>query len=130
MKPVFTAALCAAALWTSGCATIIRGSNDTVQISSSPTGADVKLSNGMTGRTPVAFKLPRSIPVVVEFKRVGYEDTSVSIVPKFSGAGGVGMAGNVVAGGIIGIAVDSVSGAMYDLYPNPLHVTLVRNTVE
>lgn len=35
------------------------------------------------------------------------------------------MAGNVLVGGLIGIAVDSVSGAYNSLYPNPVSVHLV-----
>jgi hypothetical protein len=32
--------------------------------------------------------------------------------------------GNAVVGGIVGIAVDATDGAMDDLVPNPLKVTL------
>jgi hypothetical protein len=34
------------------------------------------------------------------------------------------MAGNILIGGIIGGAIDATSGAMNDLKPNPLIVTL------
>jgi hypothetical protein len=43
-----------------------------------------------------------------------------------SGAGGAGLAGNLLVGGPIGGAVDLTSGAMNDLTPNPLQVTLER----
>ena len=39
-------------------------------------------------------------------------------------AGGAGMAGNLVLGGVVGMVVDGTSGAMNDLTPNPLHVDL------
>jgi hypothetical protein len=109
---------------TTGCATITRGSSDTLNINSSPAGANVTLSNGMMGRTPVSFKLDRNKPITVEISKAGYETVSANITPQISGAGGVGMAGNVLFGGIIGGAVDIASGAMYDLQPNPLHVVL------
>lgn len=41
-----------------------------------------------------------------------------------AGAGGAGMAGNVILGGLIGAAVDANSGATQDLVPNPLTVHL------
>jgi hypothetical protein len=44
-----------------------------------------------------------------------------------SGAGGAGTAGDVLVGGIIGAGVDTVSGAMNDLAPNPLTVTLEKS---
>jgi hypothetical protein len=34
------------------------------------------------------------------------------------------MAGNVLVGGLIGVAVDAGSGATQELVPNPLNVTL------
>jgi hypothetical protein len=41
-----------------------------------------------------------------------------------AGAGGAGMAGNVILGGLIGAVVDANSGATRELVPNPLRVTL------
>jgi len=43
------------------------------------------------------------------------------------GAGAAGMAGNVILGGLIGAAVDAGSGAMKDLKPNPVKVTMVAS---
>jgi hypothetical protein len=36
------------------------------------------------------------------------------------------MAGNVLVGGVIGVGVDAVSGAMYDLTPDRISVKLDR----
>jgi hypothetical protein len=36
----------------------------------------------------------------------------------------MGVAGNVLVGGIIGLGVDAATGASQDLVPNPLKVTL------
>ena len=110
----------------SACATITRGTNDTLVVNSQPAGADVKLSNGMTGVTPATFKLPRKSDIVVEVKKAGYEPAKVNIVSQMSGAGGAGMAGNVLVGGIIGAAVDAGSGAMNDLKPNPVSIRLEK----
>lgn len=41
-------------------------------------------------------------------------------------SGGAGMAGNVLLGGIVGAGVDAYSGAMDDIVPNPLTVTLEK----
>lgn len=110
----------------SGCATVTRGTNDALIVNSSPAGADVKLSNGMTGKTPATFKLPRKSDVVVDISKAGYEPATVNVVSQISGAGGAGMAGNVLIGGLIGAAVDAGSGAMNDLEPNPVSVTLEK----
>jgi hypothetical protein len=46
------------------------------------------------------------------------------VVPKQAAAGTAGMAGNVLIGGLIGVVADATSGAMKDLYPNPLVANL------
>jgi hypothetical protein len=61
---------------------------------------------------------------MVTISKLGYEKQTVQIVPQIGGGGGAGMAGNIVFGGVIGAGVDVASGAMYDLKPNPLFVTL------
>ena len=42
-------------------------------------------------------------------------------------AGGAGLAGNVLLGGVIGLGVDAATGAAFDLVPNPLKVTLEKD---
>lgn len=110
---------------TTGCATITRGSTDTLVVESEPPGAEIKLSNGLSGKTPATFTLPRKDALVVKIQKAGYEPVDVNITPQVSGAGGAGMAGNVLVGGLIGAAVDAGSGAMNDLLPNPVRVNLV-----
>ena len=111
-------------LLTSGCATVTRGTTDTLVIESDPPGAQVTLSNGMSGQTPASFKLSRKSAVVVDIAKAGYEPVKVNVQPQISGAGGAGMAGNVLVGGLIGVAVDAGTGAMNDLKPNPIQVRL------
>jgi len=86
----------------------------------------VKLSTGTVGKTPAAFKLPRKDSLVVDISKPGYEPVRVNVVSQISGAGGAGMAGNVLVGGIIGAAVDAGTGAMNDLKPNPITVQLEK----
>lgn len=112
-------------LLTSGCATITRGTTDTLVVESDPPGATVTLSNGMRGQTPSSFKISRKTALVVDIEKAGYEPLKVNVQPQISGAGGAGMAGNVLVGGLIGAAVDAGTGAMNDLKPNPIQVRLV-----
>lgn len=109
----------------SGCATVTRGTNDTLVVESDPPGAAVTLSNGMRDTTPATFKLPRKNNVSVRIERDGYEPVEIEVKSQISGAGGAGLAGNVLIGGLIGAGVDVVSGAMNDLKPNPISVNLV-----
>jgi hypothetical protein len=56
----------------------------------------------------------------------GYKTLEIRVTNKVSGNGGAGMAGNVIFGGLIGAGVDMTTGAMLDLTPNPLNVTLEK----
>ena len=115
-----------ALLFLSGCATVTRGTKDTLIVESDPSGADVRLSSGQVGKTPTSFKLPRGDALVVTISKDGYETVSVNVHPQVVGAGAAGMAGNVLVGGLIGAGVDAFSGAMKDLKPNPVNVKMVR----
>ena len=116
--------LAAITVFSTGCASITRGTTDTLVIESDPAGADVKLSTGLSGKTPVSFKLPRKNDLTVTISKPGFETLTVNVTSQVVGAGSAGMAGNVLVGGLIGVAVDASTGAMKDLKPNPVKVKL------
>ncbi len=108
-----------------GCATITRGTTDVLVIETEPPGAEAVLSNGLRCNTPCSLTVKRNASLVVDIVKEGYEPVRATVTPRISGGGAAGMAGNVIVGGLIGAAIDAGSGAMYDLVPNPLRVTLV-----
>jgi hypothetical protein len=61
----------------------------------------------------------------VKIQKEGFEPVEVQIGSKIHGAGGTALAGNIIFGGLIGVAVDAGTGAAYDLVPNPVNVKLV-----
>ena len=130
MKNALSMIVLACCLVTGGCASITRGTTDALVITSEPSGASVRLSNGNSGVTPATFVLPRKHNTVVTIKKEGYEEVVVNVVSQVDAAGGAGMAGNVLLGGIIGAAVDASTGAMKSLKPNPVAVTLVKKQEE
>ncbi len=114
----------ALAMFGTGCATVTRGTTEVLTVTSAPSGATVSMSNGERCETPCAVQLKRKFPLAVEICKQGYAPVVTNILSQISGAGSAGMAGNVLVGGIIGAGVDAASGAMRDLRPNPLSVTL------
>lgn len=107
------------------CATITRGTTQQFTVESTPPGARVSTSNGFDCvSTPCTFRMPRKDPFRVTVALDGYVTQTVEVTSSVSGAGGTAMAGNILVGGLIGGAVDATSGAMNDLKPNPLVVTL------
>ena len=125
MKSILLIALGIASLFSTGCATITRGTTQALVIESDPSGADIELSTGLRGRTPTSFKVKRGDSLSVTIKKAGYETITVNVTSQVAGAGAAGMAGNVILGGLIGAAIDAGTGAMKELKPNPVTVKLV-----
>ncbi len=118
------ASLFLAAASLSACATVTRGTTQSFTVESSPP-AEVKTSTGFScPSTPCTLKLPRKEGFTVTVTKAGYKTHTSEVVSKMSGGGGAALAGNVLAGGIIGMGVDASSGALNDLTPNPLKVVL------
>jgi hypothetical protein len=105
---------------TQGCATVIKGSTQSIPVSSEPSAADILLDGQMVGQTPKTLALKRSSNYLVTIQKAGYVQQSVPVVKDIGGA----VWGNVLAGGLIGWGVDAASGAQYNLAPASVFVKL------
>lgn len=118
-------ALVGVALSLPACATITRGSSQEFTVQSTPPGARVSTSNGFQcDATPCTFRMPRKDEFRATVSMDGYVSQEHDIKSGISGGGAAGLAGNVIFGGVIGAVVDGSSGALNDLTPNPLVITL------
>ena len=109
------------------CATVTRGTSTAWEVATTPPGAAVKTTNGFfCDSTPCSIKIPRKSQFTATISKAGYKPLDVAVTHKVGNGGGAGMAGNVLLGGLIGAGVDASSGAMLDLTPNPLAVTLKK----
>jgi len=129
MRTIATAiSIVALAAGLGACATVTRGTSTEFKVISSPDGAQVKTSTGFTcSPTPCSMKMPRKDAFDVTISKDGYAAQVVHVRSAVQGGGAAGFAGNLVAGSIVGMAVDGSDGAMDDLIPNPLTVTLAAN---
>lgn len=117
------------ALSLGACATITRGQHTAFEVKTKPVGAAVKTTNGFAcASTPCSLTIERKAEFDATITKAGYKPLVVHVTHKIGSGGGVGMAGNVLVGGLIGAAVDAGSGAMYDLTPNPIDVELEPET--
>ncbi|PRY76917.1 hypothetical protein CLV80_10794 [Yoonia maritima] len=124
MKFISTIILCAA-VSVSGCATVTRGTNDVLNVNTTPSGAQVQTSNGFScASTPCAIKMPRRSEFVVSIAKPGCRPVNVNVTHKTANGGGAALAGNVLVGGVIGLGVDAATGASQELTPNPVQVPL------
>src|SRR5512147_852969 len=131
MKTWNLAALMRAALACASCATIIRGAKTDFTVNSEPQGALVTLSTGeVCNATPCVFRnRPRNQAFTVTVEMDGYRTSTTEIGHHWSRRGTTtGIVGNAILGGGIGIGIDAATGANQDLFPNPLLVSLERDT--
>jgi hypothetical protein len=118
MCVLILAALCG------GCATVTRGTENTIGFDSRPSQAEVRTSNGLGCVTPCSIVVKRNEEFIATFSKPGYRSQQVEVKTQLAGAGAAGLAGNVLVGGIVGIGVDAVTGAANEHTPNPVSVVL------
>jgi hypothetical protein len=110
-----------------GCASVTRGTTENISISSTPSGAEATITGLEVPTaciTPCAIVAKRNADLSVSFAKPGYEPEVVQLTKEIPGAGAAGFAGNILAGGLIGMGVDAATGAAQDHKPNPVIATL------
>lgn len=106
-------ALVATTLVGSGCGTIIQGTSQEVSVSSNPSGAAISINGQQMGTTPASLNLSRKDRHTVRLDLSGYQPYEMALSRGVSGW----VWGNIVFGGIPGLAIDAISGGMYKLTP-------------
>ncbi|MCZ4353167.1 translation initiation factor 2 [Roseovarius aestuarii] len=114
------AAFAASALTLSACATAVRGTSEAVSFTSQPSGVQVTTSFGISCTTPCSMDIKRRQAFTAVFTH-GKAKRMVNVASKTGAEGIAAGAGNVLAGGIIGVAVDASTGATLEHMPNPVH---------
>lgn len=116
MVAVMLVALC-------GCGSIINGTTQKVPITTNPTGAVVTATGGdatANATSPCTLKLKRKHDHMITVELPGYKPQSVQLQSVVSGA----VAGNILAGGLIGWGIDAASGGDSRLVPEAVNITL------
>lgn len=106
----------------SNCTTIINGSRQAVSVLSRPTGAEVYVDGQLSGKTPMWANLKRKDEHTIKVVMDGYQPYEAALTRKVD----AWLLGNIVFGGVIGLAVDAITGSMYKLTPNEIKARLVE----
>jgi hypothetical protein len=110
-----------------GCASVTRGTTENISISTTPAGATADISGleiPTACVTPCVVQAKRNADITVTINKEGYEPQIIPLTKEVPGSGAAGFAGNILAGGLIGMGVDAATGAAQDHKPNPVIVTL------
>ena len=117
-----------APLWLANCATIVEGTDQSVTVSTSPSGASCEMKRkgtiiAVVKPTPGAANIEKSKDnVTVTCEKEGYQTAATALRSEFQGM----TFGNIIFGGLIGVAIDAGSGAMNE-YPASVRLTLAPN---
>src|ERR1044071_3006684 len=96
----------------SGCASMICGTRQEVSLSSMPSGATVVINDSSYGKTPMLMDMKRKIKHrQVKLMMDGYETFQIEMTRQFNGW----VMGNLFFGGLIGMGVDALTGAWYNI---------------
>lgn len=112
-------ALALVAVLAGGCASIVKGSTQTITVSSNVDGAEVYLDGVRIGTTPFAGVVAKNKGTIT-VQKPGFRTATVSlsktIEPMFWG--------NIITGGTIGSITDFASGSAYQYAPASYQVDL------
>ena len=109
-----------------GCATIMHGTKQQVSISSTPTGARVTIDSAEAGQTPIVVELRRKDRHAIQVDLEGYQPYVIVTTRGTSGW----VWGNIIFGGLIGLAVDAITGGLYVIRPDVIEATLPTTTAQ
>lgn len=104
----------------SSCATIMHGTRQSVGIASNPSCANVWVDRNFVGNTPLIVEMKRNENHFVRIELEGYEPYEATFSKQLSGW----VFGNIIFGGVIGLAVDAVSGGIYSLTPDQVQAEM------
>jgi hypothetical protein len=108
-----------------GCATITKGSQQTITVATDPAGATCDLARdgkplAVVNPTPGSIPIEKaSGTIALSCRKAGYKVAAGSLASEFQ----AWTFGNIILGGVIGIVVDAASGAMHE-YPSMVTITL------
>lgn len=113
---------CIPAMLLSSCATIMNGPNQSIGISSNPANAGIWVDGQYFGQTPMIVKLSRKDNHFLKIQLDGYMPYEATFTRQMSGW----VFGNIFIGGIIGVAVDAITGGIYKLTPEQVEAQMAQ----
>ena len=122
MKKVQTLIYLSLPFLIANCTTIVCSSKQSVRFTSNPTSATILIDSFEVGKTPFESRLTRNSKHTIVIKMEGYQDYELTMTRKFNGW----YIGNLVFGGIIGLIVDPITGAICTLSPADVRAELVK----
>lgn len=102
-----------------GCATIVRGTEQNATVDTVPSGAKIASSNGQSCTSPCSITAKRNTAINLSVSMAGYQPQTAFVRPRIT-----------AGGGLLGGLPDLATGAVYDLEPSQLSFMLTCGSSE
>lgn len=113
------ALIMAIGLLMAGCASVIKGTSQTVTFNSNPEGAEVLVDGIPFGATPLSVKLAKNKYSNITFKKEGYKPRSMVLEKQFDGIALINIVWDFST-------TDLITGAIYEYSPSQYYVDLKK----
>ncbi|WP_286815643.1 PEGA domain-containing protein [Marinobacter sp. UBA3607] len=117
--------LAAITILSTGCASVVSGTDQKLTFNSEPEEATVTVSGRVLGKTPLTVPVDRASNQSISFEKEGYK----THIAQLSTTTNPWFFGNIVLGGLVGSTTDGVSGAIHEYSPDQYFVTLNPDTL-
>jgi uncharacterized protein YceK len=107
------------AIFASGCASIIKGTSQTVNITSEPSGAKVRIDGQSFGATPLSVKLKKNKYDSITIEKPGYRSQTRPLDQAYDPVALLNVIWDLST-------TDLITGAVYEYEPNSYHFTLEK----
>ncbi|MCK9280511.1 MAG: PEGA domain-containing protein [Melioribacteraceae bacterium] len=119
-KKVFLVVITIFALAFNACSTFMNSTTQEINIKTEPANAKITIDGKKFGTTPQVVNIERGSNHVVKLEADGFDAYEMQVTRKIS----FWFWGNVLNGIIPGMLIDMVTGAMYNLLPEDVEVSL------
>lgn len=123
MKKIIISTFAIAALFLSGCATIISGTNQTLTFNSDVKDVEVYVDGALIGKTPVSASFKKNKVQSVMFKKEGYEAVTRDVTKSYDNVALLSVFWDLST-------TDMITGAAYEYEPGAIYVEMPKQEDE
>ena len=105
-----------------GCATMLSGSSQNINVDSNVRGANVYINGVNVGKTPFSGQIERKSSMELKVSKKGYRSRTLLLNTEIEGTFWV----NIFSMGVFGSTTDAASGSMWKISPNTYNVDLEK----
>ena len=109
-------------LFSGGCATILKGSTQSINVDSNVAGAAVYVNGQMVGRTPFTGKINRSKEIRLRVEKEGYTSRTLSLDTTLEPV----IFLNLFSNGAFGSTTDLATASAWKVSPNIYNIDLQK----